>query len=103
MAPLAPAIRILIALRFQFALRRLEDFRRLEPLGSRRRGPSAPLGRLGDLAGIGPEHQIDALVGNAITVALVFALMMIGMIDASMTRRPSTPLTRRSGVTTVIG
>jgi alkylhydroperoxidase family enzyme len=37
------------------------------------------------------------------TVALVLALMILGIMEASMTRRPSIPMTRKSGVTTVVG
>ena len=33
----------------------------------------------------------------------VLALMILGIMEASMTRRPSIPLTRKSGVTTVVG
>src|SRR5260370_29328398 len=37
------------------------------------------------------------------TVAFVLALMILGIMEASMIRRPSIPLTRKSGVTTVVG
>jgi len=50
------------------------------------------------------QSEIDALVGDRHDGGVfVLALMILGIMEASMTRRPSIPLTRKSGVTTVVG
>jgi hypothetical protein len=46
--------------------------------------------RCGDSPGVGPGQKIDTLVGDCV-------------MEASMIRRPSIPLTRKSGVTTDVG
>ena len=42
------------------------------------------------------HHDVDSSVGNGHSVAFVFALMIEGIIEASKTRKPSAPFTRRS-------
>ena len=68
-------------------------------------GPLRPLSRQAPERR-GPSRRAmisTALSAIASTGALVFPLGIVGMIDASITRRPSTPRTLRSAVTTASG